>query len=226
MIEEIQIRTPDNKTRRVSLDAPSFSLGRAHTNELCYPDDASLSRKHLLLEQDDQDWTITDLGSKNGTMLNGTRITGKSVLHPGDRLIVGQLTISCVDPNEDSITNVVFVPGEATALQSSATVISGIDGMLSSESTGESKSHRGPLDIKQQFQLPIVRALIRAGRELLGHQPLEELFSTILDQAISAVQAERGLLMTLENDKLITKAVHGEGFRISTTVRDRVINKK
>ena len=42
MIEELRIKTPDNKVRRVQLTKDSYSLGRAHSNELCYPDDASL----------------------------------------------------------------------------------------------------------------------------------------------------------------------------------------
>ena len=84
MIEELRIKTPDNKVRRFELTKDSYSLGRAHSNDLCYPDDASLSRKHLLLEQDEQGWTVSDLGSKNGTVLNGTRVTRKStsVDHP------------------------------------------------------------------------------------------------------------------------------------------------
>jgi len=228
MIEELRIKTPDNKVRLVPLTKGSYSLGRAHSNDLCYPDDASLSRKHLILEQDEQGWTVCDLGSKNGTVLNGTRVTGKSKLQPGDRLIVGQLSISCADPREDSRADVVFVPGADRELHASATVMTSIDGLLSGETTGSVHPESGvhEMDIKQQFQLPVVRVLMRALRELLGNQPLEELFSLILDQAISAVQAERGLLMTLEGKKLVPRAVHGEGFRISTTVRDRVIEKK
>ena len=40
------------------------------------------------------------------------------------------------------------------------------------------------------------------------------------------MNAERGVVMILEGERLVSKAVHGEGFRISTTVRDRVLNEK
>src|SRR5271167_3035996 len=69
-------------------------------------------------------------------------------------------------------------------------------------------------------------ALIRAGRELAGHRPLGELFKVILDLSVDAVCAGRGVLMTLENGVLEVRAHRGEGFHISTTVRDRVLNEK
>ena len=84
----------------------------------------------------------------------------------------------------------------------------------------------GEFDSRRVFELPIVRALIRAGRELSGDQPLEELFALILSQAIEAVKAERGVLMTVRDGELAPQATHGDGFRISTTVRDRVMQNK
>ncbi len=68
--------------------------------------------------------------------------------------------------------------------------------------------------------------LIRAGNELAGERPLPELFRFILNLAIEAVSAERGILMTLEGPKLEVRATRGEGFRISNYVSDRVLNKK
>ena len=81
MEQELLIVTPDKETRRVTLDNSTLSLGRAHTNDLCYPEDASLSRKHLVLTSDDEGVWVEDLGSKNGTLLNGKRLAGK---HRGD----------------------------------------------------------------------------------------------------------------------------------------------
>ena len=73
---------------------------------------------------------------------------------------------------------------------------------------------------------PQMRALIRAGRELAGHRPLEELFTVIMDLSVEAVMAGRGVLMTLEGDELKVRAARGDGFKISTTVRERVLRKK
>ena len=48
MSEELLIVTPDHQSRRVTVEDKEISLGRAHTNDLCYPEDASLSRKHMV----------------------------------------------------------------------------------------------------------------------------------------------------------------------------------
>jgi len=71
-----------------------------------------------------------------------------------------------------------------------------------------------------------MRALISAGRELAGNMPLADLFKLIMDLSIDAVGAARGVLMTVEGDDLVVRAARGEGFRISSTVRDRVIDEE
>ncbi len=228
MALELLILTPDQQTRRVSLDDESISLGRAHGNDLSYPEDASLSRRHVRFQRDDQGWTIEDLGSKNGTLLNGTRIVSRQQLSAGDRLAVGHLLITLVDSEIGHGESVVFVPGAGPEIHANATVMTSLEGLLSGEVTspGSAPHPQRSRDGRNAFGMPEVRALVRAGRELAGHRPLEELFPLILDLSISAVGAERGVVMTLENGQLQSRAVHGEGFRISTTVRDRVVNEK
>ena len=92
------------------------------------------------------------------------------------------------------------------SLASSATVMTDLASLISSEKGSQTS------------------ALIRAGRELAGNRPLAELFPFILDLSLQAVSARRGVLMTLEDGELVVKANRGEGFRISSVVRDRVLN--
>jgi pSer/pThr/pTyr-binding forkhead associated (FHA) protein len=52
--------------------------------------DASVSRPHARLEHIDQNWVLYDLGSANGTLVNGTSINEKGrVLHDGDTVTFG-----------------------------------------------------------------------------------------------------------------------------------------
>ena len=228
---ELIILTPDHQTRRFALEGERLTLGRAHSNDLCYPEDASLSRRHLQFSRgEEESWQAEDLGSKNGTLRNGVRLDGPQPLGPGDRLTAGHLLITVVDADAVSQDSVVFVPGEEPSQHPSATIMTSLEGLISGEATapitlppkaGRVEDTRG-----QTFGSPVVRALVRAGRELAGHRPLTELFQLILDLSIEAVGAERGVLMTLEGEQLVSRSVHGDGFRISTTVRDKVLNEK
>ncbi len=231
MADELQITTPDNRTVRHPLEGDSLTIGRAHGNDLSFPEDASLSRKHARLDRTEDGWTVSDLGSKNGTLLNRARITGRQSLRHGDSVTIGQLSISFVDTEQrPDGASVVFVPGSGPELHSSATVMTSLEGLLAEEPTSPGVNGAAVVEVGRTgraiFEEPVVRALIRAGRELAGQQPIEELFRLILDLSIQAVGAERGVLMVYEGGELVPQAVHGEGFRISTTVRERVLNEK
>src|SRR5580704_14496398 len=91
--DELVVYGPEGGSKIVSLSAGSISLGRAATNDLSYPDDSGLSRQHFIIERVGPDFVLKDLGSKNGTELNSQRMSGSSVLHPGDRIKAGRLTI-------------------------------------------------------------------------------------------------------------------------------------
>ena len=53
-------------------------------------DDVSVSRTHTLLEQLGGAWFVEDLGSRNGTYVNGQRVTGRRALRPGDEIRLGR----------------------------------------------------------------------------------------------------------------------------------------
>jgi len=211
--KELLIHTPDGATRPLALDRDRFTLGRSSANELCYPEDAGLSRQHLALEKNGESWVVRDLGSKNGTFVNGQRITAPHPLGKNDRVTAGHIAL---DFGENSLPapvdqTVVFIDGAAQA-PSTSTVATSLKGVLSQEK-----------EISGAAQM---RALVRAGRELAGNMPLAELFKLIMNLSLDAVGATRGVLMTLEGQELVVQAALGEGFRISNTVRDRVIKDK
>ncbi|MFO0595968.1 MAG: sigma 54-interacting transcriptional regulator [Myxococcaceae bacterium] len=56
-------------------------------------EDAKVSRKHVRLLIEDGSAKATDLGSRNGTLVNGEKLESEIVLLPGDRLQVGDSTI-------------------------------------------------------------------------------------------------------------------------------------
>jgi len=229
---ELTIRTPDGKARKVVLDNKDLTLGRSAATDLCYPDDSGLSRQHLVIEMAGNRWQIRDLNSKNGTVVNGQRLgTDALPLRPGDRISAGHLIVEfgavpppAAGPLDGSApvtgATVVFVDrGPAEPISASTTVQASLEGLMGPDKVDPTKTYAFTGS-------PQMRALIRAGRELASHRPLDEVFQVIMDLSMEAVAAGRGVLMTLEGDKLELRAMRGEGFQISSTVRDRVLKER
>lgn len=215
MSSEISILTPDGATRIYTLSGERVGLGRANSNELCFPDDSGLSRQHLFFENDKGDWCVRDPGSKNGTLLNGEKVTSPRKLKAGDRLHAGHLTIVYGAASRPFNETVVFIDTR----DDKSTVSRRLSELFPPVQTSTA------ID-KATVSADRVAALIRAGRELAGHRPLAELFQLILDLSVEAVQAERGVVLVLEGDSLVVKASTGGNFRISSGVRDRVLKEK
>lgn len=78
----------------------TFLIGRNNEAHLCLPDDRFFSRDHCLLEIDPPRCFLRDLGSTNGTFVNGKRVN-ESFLRHGD-LIQGGATVLQVEVSVDS----------------------------------------------------------------------------------------------------------------------------
>ena len=75
---------------RVELAADRSTIGKAAENDIAFTDDPTASHLHAVLEQFPAGWCVTDLGSSNGTWVNGERIWASRRLRHGDEIRVGQ----------------------------------------------------------------------------------------------------------------------------------------
>ncbi len=220
---EIVIRTPDGNARTLRLDKDRITLGRSTNNELSYADDHGLSRQHLAFERNGREWQVHDLGSKNGTLVNGIRISTPTKLEPGDRITAGHLVISFAEP-PPSVSNETVVFVDHSDAPSSSTVITSLEGLLGRKDEGKEAGAKAPAAPGEEVLH--AQALAIASRELAVDRPLSELFKVIMDQSVAAVKASRGLLLTVDGEELTIREMRGEGFRISSSVRDRVIRNR
>jgi serine phosphatase RsbU (regulator of sigma subunit)/pSer/pThr/pTyr-binding forkhead associated (FHA) protein len=222
MLPEIVVRTSDGQTKSLRLEKDRLTLGRSSSNDLSYPEDHGLSRNHLLVERIGRDWQVIDLNSKNGTLVNGIKITAPTKLEPGYRISAGHLVISFAEPSP-SVSNetVVFVEGGLDT-PSSSTVITSLEGLSRKK---ESESDTGTALASSEARR--TAAFAKASAELSAQRSVDDLFRVIMEQALEAVGATRGVLMTLEGEeKLTVREARGEGFKISSSVRDKVVRER
>lgn len=78
--------------------AERVTIGRSPEATIPLLADDSISRLHAMIECVDTDWTLVDDGlSRNGTFLNGERITGRRRLRSGDKIRVGDVVLTFYD---------------------------------------------------------------------------------------------------------------------------------
>ncbi|MBV8898424.1 MAG: SpoIIE family protein phosphatase [Acidobacteriaceae bacterium] len=193
------------------LEADTYRVGRSPSNQLSYPGAEGLSRQHLAIEREGSRWVARDLGSTNGSLVNGERIFGPRILRSGDRITAGEVNLLFRECAKPAASTIVFTDDEPPAAAGGITMSESLQGLIAEESE-EGSRH--------------MQALITAGRELATHLPLDKLFDLILDLSVKAAGAARGLLMTLENQELQVRSTRGQGLRISSHVRDMVIQER
>ncbi|TWT66313.1 Transcriptional regulatory protein ZraR [Posidoniimonas polymericola] len=78
------------------VEGESVTVGRAPTNVICIKDERC-SRVHSEVFLSQGNWTLRDLDSRNGTFVNGDRVSEDRVLTPGDIVRIGSSHLAFVD---------------------------------------------------------------------------------------------------------------------------------
>lgn len=82
----------DDGSRHV-LDTERVTIGR-QTGCSIVIRDTNVSREHVQLRRRPNGWTVRDLGSTNGTKLNGVRVEGEQMLANGDVIMLGSVKVT------------------------------------------------------------------------------------------------------------------------------------
>lgn len=110
---------------RISLEADRATLGRAAENVVALEHDPLVSHLHAVLERFPAGWCVTDLGSSNGTWVNGERIWSAHRLGQGDEIRVGQTRLIFRDPSSagGSVTEAEDAPPALTARERDVLIV-------------------------------------------------------------------------------------------------------
>jgi len=90
-IASLLVRSGSLKGKRLTVRTPVVNIGRADYNDLVIPE-PSVSSSHAKLQRREGIWVLSDLGSTNGTFVDGERVTDETPLGPGAALRFGEVT--------------------------------------------------------------------------------------------------------------------------------------
>lgn len=98
-LASLLFRSGDLKGQRVPIKVPVANIGRADYNDVVIAD-PSVSTMHAKLQRREAVWILTDLGSTNGTFVEGDRLQDEAPLGPGTTLRFGDVT-ALFEPLDD-----------------------------------------------------------------------------------------------------------------------------
>lgn len=81
--------------KKFALDSARVRIGRDPKNHICL-DDVYVSKQHAFITYEEGQFWLEDLGSKNGTKVNGAHILDRETLRRGDKLTIGR-TEFCIE---------------------------------------------------------------------------------------------------------------------------------
>lgn len=94
----------------LSSNLSEYSMGRSKDCEIVL-NDANVSRRHALVRRDWQGFTIEDLASKNGVIVNDHQIKKAKRLKDRDEITIGPVKLVFIDPDADLLSALKDVPG-------------------------------------------------------------------------------------------------------------------
>ena len=178
------------------LGSRRVTIGRAAANDIVLSDQFS-SGCHAVIAPTEKGYALLDQGSKNGTFVNGRRVSGEIDLARGDEILIGSTRFYF---DRDLQTNIEMVEG-TTFTHSSNTIIQ-VKDILKKPPTSAVvlKTPGGGLDLERfQQDHKIIAVLGEVSQALIYHMPLDKLLDHIMDVLTHHLPMDRGVLM-LKNE--------------------------
>ena len=215
--------------KRFELKSKPMALGRDHSNPIRLHD-TEVSRRHAEVRPVDEAYRIVDLGSANGTFLNGQPVD-QAPLRSGDRLQLGQTVMLFNAGNggsERDLTTRVDMLSPTSPDDRSA--------ILRSMPVGEAARAMQAPDIAGGWlkdRLMNLSVMYRATQAISHVLDTDALLPQILELVFESVGADRGaVLLKDDEDNLVPKAVRWRGeadpderMTISRTIVDHVLEQ-
>ena len=200
----LRVEAPGQEPYEHLFEGESLIIGRTRTADLALAD-RYLSRQHARLFIHQGELKVEDLGSRNGTAVNGSRIEGPAPVKAGDRIQFSSSTIEILGdtPRPDGLAG--------RALPDNTLFIASSD--LLTEYVGGG-SEALPDEANLQRQADRLRILNEVHQAVAGSIELGQLLELILDQAFDHLQPEEGAIFL--------RGADGEYSRVASRRREGV----
>jgi serine phosphatase RsbU (regulator of sigma subunit)/pSer/pThr/pTyr-binding forkhead associated (FHA) protein len=184
-----------------NLDGDSIIIGRSSDAGLAVPD-RSMSRRHARLYSEGGEWFVEDLGSRNGTLLNGRRITEPSAVGVGTTLRIGSTTLNVTEGNaaKPPLTSAGLELDGQTVFRSAAELLREPQDLQSDAASADNAAL-----LRYAARLKVLTEVHQALDKSLA---LEDLLELILDRAFDNLRPEEGTIFL--------KGADGEYYRAAT----------
>ncbi|HUV31373.1 MAG TPA: SpoIIE family protein phosphatase [Acidobacteriota bacterium] len=190
------IGTDGEKYYAWDLSPGRYRIGRTSECDLSIPH-ATVSRSHaeLYVLPDGRQCFVTDLGSHNGTLVNGVRLSERTAAKAGDSIVFGRAELRLTSDQEETVRS----------SHPTGTVLSDLDPKKSVYlSINEALK---PLPSKVTDLPGLLPTLSEMARLLLPHEPREVMLQKSLELVSRVIPAERlAVLFTSEDDREIYAA--------------------
>lgn len=166
------------------------TIGRSARSDVCIPD-AFASRLHAEIRQEGGNFWIADLGSANGTRLNGSPVTASLPLYPGGEVQIGE-------------TKITFEDESMSTRSISSTLIAEATDRLDPSNTISLSARRPPtteiLDSSMKSRTDLLGLISKVGVALLSSSGLDDTLDQVATLVFEAVPAERVVVMLRGKD--------------------------
>ncbi len=174
------------------------TIGRSVSNTIQIID-RRMSRHHAEIHIEGDICRLHDLGSKNGSYINDTRVDGSVTLTPGDRIRIGETLLAYEVEQQpptrpgETTTKTLRLVDEAQWGRTAGKIRAGADPLLSVRMEGT----EGELLKDSHRRLEILYQVADAIRSILD---LDELLEKIVDIIFSVIQPDRGYILLRDPD--------------------------
>jgi pSer/pThr/pTyr-binding forkhead associated (FHA) protein len=202
------LREEDGPLRQWVIEKTEILLGRSEECDIVLPARA-VSRQHARIVQTNAGYFVRDLGSKNGTFVNGQGVESDYALQDGDEIQIGLAA------------RLLFVGAEATApLEAAASDVRQTGLRLDSAQRRVWIGDRELTPPLSPAQFTLLRLLVEGEGQVMSREQIvdavwpDTAFEGVSDQAIDAlVRRLRERLSELDRDHQYVVTVRGHGFR-------------